>query len=83
MYFRKVILSGLIVFFSFLLASAQKEESDNRYAGNMNKPEREEWLLDLGFGLFIHISHDSQLGTVVNHTMVGASDDYMDRFINE
>lgn len=62
---------------------AQKEENDNSFNENRNKPEREEWLRDLGFGLFIHWSLDSQLGTVISHSMVGASDDYMDRFINE
>jgi len=33
--------------------------------------------------MFIHWSFDSQLGIVISHSMVGASDDYMDRFINE
>lgn len=63
---------------------AQTEEDDNKTGPtNRNKPEREEWLRDLGFGLFIHWSHDSQLGVVISHTMVGASDDYTQRFINE
>jgi len=47
-----------------------------------NKPERLEWLQDAGFGMFIHWSMDSQLGSVISHSMVGASDDYLDRFIN-
>jgi len=63
--------------------SAQKEEYDNRYSGNQNKPLREEWMRDLGFGMFIHFSVDSQLGIVPSHSMVGASDDYMQRFIHE
>lgn len=50
---------------------------------NRNKPERQEWLRDLGFGMFIHWSMDSQLGVVISHSMVGASDDYTNRFINE
>ena len=50
---------------------------------NLNKPEREEWLQDAGFGIFIHWSLDSQLGTVISHSLVGASDDYVDRYINE
>ncbi|MCD6288676.1 MAG: alpha-L-fucosidase, partial [Candidatus Hydrogenedentes bacterium] len=48
-----------------------------------NKPERLEWLRDAGFGMFVHWSMDSQLGCVISHTMVGASDDYLDRYINE
>lgn len=50
---------------------------------NRNKPERQDWLRDLGFGMFIHWSIDSQLGIVISHSMVGASNDYVDRFINE
>jgi alpha-L-fucosidase len=69
--------------FSILAASAQKEENDNSFKGNKNKPERQEWLRDLGFGMFINWSLDSQLGTVISHSLVGASDDYMNRFINE
>ncbi|MEG1005880.1 MAG: alpha-L-fucosidase [Bacteroides sp.] len=64
-------------------ALAQKESSDNSISANKNKPEREEWLRDLGFGLFLHWSLDSQLGVVIGHTLVGASDDYTHRFIKE
>ena len=48
-----------------------------------NKPERLEWLQDAGFGMFIHWSIDSQLGSLGGHSMVGASDNYLNRFINE
>src|SRR5689334_25113847 len=48
-----------------------------------NKPERLEWFRDLGFGLFIHWSFDSQLGAVISHSMVGASDDYLKRFVED
>ncbi len=48
-----------------------------------NKPEREQWFMDLGFGMFIHWSFDSQLGAVISHSMAGASDDYLNRFVNE
>jgi alpha-L-fucosidase len=67
-----------------LLCRAQRTESDdNRVGFNLNKPEREEWLRDLGFGLFIHWSHDSQLGIVISHSLVGASDDYCRRYFEE
>lgn len=52
-------------------------------ANSRNKAERLEWFRDLGFGMFIHWSHDSQLGSVISHSMVGADDDYLDRFVNE
>jgi len=48
-----------------------------------NKPERLEWFRSLGLGLFIHWSMDSQLGCVISHSLVGASDDYVHRFIND
>jgi alpha-L-fucosidase len=48
-----------------------------------NRPERLEWLQDAGFGMFIHWSHDSQIGSVISHSMVGATDDYLDWFIEE
>lgn len=57
--------------------------SDQSPGLNRNIPEREEWLRDLGFGMFIHWSMDSQLGIVISHSMVGASKDYTNRFINE
>jgi len=62
---------------SFLSASAQDQVL------NLNKPEREQWFTDLGFGMFIHWSFDVQLGMVISHSMVGASDDYLDRYIHE
>lgn len=45
-----------------------------------NKPEREQWFMDLGFGLFIHWSVDVTLGTVISHSMAGASKEYLARF---
>ncbi|KQC29548.1 alpha-L-fucosidase [Flagellimonas eckloniae] len=48
-----------------------------------NKPALEQDFMDMGFGIFVHWSMDSQLGSVISHSMVGASDDYLDRYINE
>ena len=48
-----------------------------------NRPERLEWFRDLGFGLFIHWSLDSQVGSVISHSMVGASEDYLERYVTE
>ncbi|MEO8414910.1 MAG: alpha-L-fucosidase [Ginsengibacter sp.] len=62
---------------------AQSKEGGNEHAGNKNKPERQEWLRDQGFGMFIHLGFDSQLGIVISHSLVGASDDYVNRFYNE
>lgn len=48
-----------------------------------NRPEREQWFMDLGFGMFIHWSLDSQLGAVISHSMAGASPDYLQRYVTE
>jgi alpha-L-fucosidase len=48
-----------------------------------NQADRLEWFRDQGFGLFIHWSVDSQLGTVISHSLAGASDDYTRRFFTE
>jgi alpha-L-fucosidase len=50
---------------------------------NKNKPAREEWLKDAGFGMFIHWNVDTQLGVVISHSLVGASPDYIERYIQE
>src|SRR5579885_3371230 len=46
-----------------------------------NRDERVEWFRDAGFGLFIHWSLDSQIGSTISHTLVGASEDYIQRFL--
>jgi alpha-L-fucosidase len=48
-----------------------------------NDPRRSEEFIDWGLGLFIHWSMDSQLGSVISHAMVGASQDYLRRYIEE
>jgi alpha-L-fucosidase len=51
--------------------------------GSLNKPERLEWFRDLGFGLFIHWSVDSQTGVVISHSLAGADEAYTNRFFND
>ena len=65
-----------LVFVGFLLVAG-------RTAYAHNQAENLEWLKDAGFGLFIHWSVDSQLGVVISHSLVGASDDYAKYFFNE
>ncbi len=48
-----------------------------------NKPERVEQFRDLGLGLFIHWSLDSQISAVISHSMVGADEAYLQRYIEE
>ena len=65
-----VWISCLLVFFINPLSGA-------------NQPDRLRWFQDQGLGLFIHWGVDSQLGTVISHSMVGASSDYVNRFVNQ
>ncbi len=60
--------------------AAVSEQTDSELG---NRPERLEWLQDAGFGVFVHWSMDSQLGCVISHTLVGASEDYQRRFYEE
>lgn len=71
-----LLISIIILFFS---SEAQLVSTPL----NLNQPERVEWFRNLGFGMFIHFSIDSQLGIVISHSMAGASDDYLNRYINE
>lgn len=48
-----------------------------------NQPERLEWFRDQGFGIFIHWSVDSQIGTVISHSLVDASPEYQKRFFDD
>ncbi len=80
-------MKKLTTFLTFIFIThflfAQIQESTETGFLNLNKPERLEWFRELGFGMFIHFSFDSQLGVVISHSMAGASDDYLDRFVNE
>src|SRR5512145_1195162 len=51
--------------------------------GSLNKTDRLEWFRDLGFGLFIHWSVDSQTGVVISHSLAGADEAYTKRFFND
>ncbi|MBB3208675.1 alpha-L-fucosidase [Rhodopirellula rubra] len=48
-----------------------------------NDPAREQEFMDWGLGMFVHWSFDSQLGSVISHSMDYASRDYLDRYVNE
>src|SRR5215471_6672175 len=77
--FRSMRRPALAVLCLALTAVAQRDIPP----GSLNKPERLEWFRDLGFGLFIHWSVDSQTGVVISHSLVGADEAYIDRFFNE
>lgn len=73
----------LASFAAFSVCLAAQTNNAAAAAGAGNKPERLEWFRDAGFGLFIHWSVDSQLGSVISHSLAGASKDYRDRYFRE
>jgi alpha-L-fucosidase len=82
---QRIIVLFCIVFCCRRPALAQNDvvkdagaDSDNR-----NKPERVEWFRTVGEGLFIHFGVDAPLGIVISHSLVGASDDYVNRYFQE
>ncbi|MFO7936375.1 MAG: alpha-L-fucosidase [Kiritimatiellia bacterium] len=69
------VLLGLIV-------NVPDLNADEKYPLK-NNPARCEEFMDWGMGLFIHWSLDSELGSVISHSMVGASEAYLNRYISE
>ncbi|MCK8494238.1 alpha-L-fucosidase [Spirosoma sp. RP8] len=69
--------------FVFLFVNLLATSLWAQIGANHNKPQREEWLKDAGFGMFIHWNVDTQLGVVISHSLVGASPDYVERYISE
>ena len=67
----------------FMLAQNDTVRDDQASNYNLNKPERVEWFRNSPMGLFIHFNVDAQLGIVISHSLVGASDDYVERYFNE
>ena len=83
---NKKRLMPVIIFLlaqTVLLAQNDTVRDDASSNYNLNKPEREEWFRNAGSGMFIHFSVDAQLGIVISHSLVGASDDYVNRFYKE
>lgn len=77
----RLFLCAFLLVSTFCYAQTTNEKVENFL--DLNKPERLQWLKDAGFGMFIHFSFDSQLGVVISHSMAGASQDYLNRFIND
>ena len=70
--YKRYLTATLLCFISTFVFSQLK-----------NKPELNGQFMDMGFGIFIHWSLDSQLGSVISHSLVGASEDYVQRYMEE
>jgi alpha-L-fucosidase len=75
--FNKIVMMFLVM---FCIVAASFAAEDNAL---VNDPLRSQEFMNWGLGMFIHWSFDSQLGSVISHSMVGASEEYLDRYIND
>ena len=66
-------------------AEGLKTEVVSQGAGGAggNDAARCEWFKDQALGMFIHWSVDCPLGAVISHHLVGATQDYQDRFFSQ
>lgn len=79
------LATGLFLMMTQPVTAADQNVADESVAKGTikNKPEHLEKFRDQALGMFIHWSVDSQLGSVISHSLVGASDDYARRFFEE
>ncbi len=73
----------ILIIITLLIYGLVSNPQSNAGYLNLNKPERLDWFKSLGFGMFIHFSFDSQLGIVISHSMAGASEEYLNSFVND
>jgi len=80
--FARIFTSNVcvLVVLSFVIGGA-RNGSCQQSPGNNS--DRLEWFRDQGFGLFIHWGVDGQIGTVISHSLVGASEDFAGRFFGD
>ena len=70
---KRIIL--LVIAALVTIPSFSRQEDNRRHSVDE--------FIDMGFGMFIHWSMDSQLGAVISHSLVGADKAYRDKFFNE
>ncbi|RIK46993.1 MAG: alpha-L-fucosidase [Chloroflexi bacterium] len=63
--------------------SEKDERVESASVGSGNRADRLGWFRDQALGMFIHWSVDSQLGSVISHSLVGASRDYRTRYFRD
>ena len=80
---RKILIILLVTFCLATVCNAQGTTKPKLSGDLKNEPALEEEFMDWGLGMFVHWSFDSQLGSVISHSMDMASRDYLDRYVNE
>jgi len=79
----RIVLPLIVVLCLVAPMAGAAPKAPQAEGANPNLPEREEWYKDLALGMFIHWSVDSQLGSVISHSLAGSSEDYANRFFSE
>jgi len=84
-FWKRGQFSALFILLPSLFAVAQNDtvRDDQASNDNLNRPGRVEWFRNAGAGLFIHFSADAQLGIVISHSLVGASNDFVERYFSQ
>ena len=80
---RRIVPILLLTLGVATLCHAQRLSKPNPAGDLRNDPAREQEFMDWGLGMFVHWSLDSQLGSVISHSMDYASRKYLDRYVNE
>ncbi|GAB6164147.1 alpha-L-fucosidase [Thermostilla marina] len=80
---RTIFIFAAALAAAFACSATTLQAEENGEKPLKNDPVRQEEFMDWGLGMFVHWSIDSQLGSVISHSLVGASDDYVARFFNE
>ncbi len=81
---KAIIVSTLLSVLAAAPICLAQTTSKPQLAGSLkNNRAREAEFMDWGLGMFVHWSLDSQLGSVISHSMDYASQKYLDRYINE
>jgi alpha-L-fucosidase len=80
--YRALITNLFLIFCGVACVLAESPNGSDPFTLR-NNPLREEQFMDWGMGLFVHWSLDSELGSVISHSMVGASDAYLQKYITE
>ncbi len=76
---KMLVATGMMA----MAVSCWGAEAPSELTGALNDAGRCEAFMDWGLGMFVHWSMDSQLGCVISHSMVGASEDYLERYLHE
>jgi len=76
----RICLIAIVVFSSIIAYSFDGSNPNSKFP---NKENRKEEFMDWGLGMFVHWSMDAQLGSVISHSLVGASKEYTEKYFKE